>query len=101
MALSKNITMEDGVLCRYHRVYSVTVRVNGDREVIVRSYPTKAARAAEKEAQAAMTYSPIYARDTRRIMTYGESVDVTDAYAWLKTLPEFEGASDVLEEDDA
>lgn len=99
MALNKSITMDDGVLCRYHRVLSVAVEVNGDRTVTVRSYPTKTARAAEKAALAARTWPGIYARDTPLTMDYEESIGVADAYEWLKSLPMFEGASDVLEED--
>ncbi len=100
MALSKNITMADGVLCRYHRVFSVAVRTNGDRTVVVRSYPTKTARQAEKEAIERGTWPGVYARDEPFTMAYEESVGVADAYEWLKTLPQFEGATDVLEEGD-
>ena len=89
MALSKKITQEDGVTTEYHRILYVQNTYNSHVSIAVLSLVSAEAREQEKEGD----FKPY-----QRAVTY-ETEDYTDmtaeqAYDYLKTLPEFEGAED-------
>lgn len=100
MAISKNLTDEDGVELTYHRVVRIDSVVNSGALVEVASYLGRASR----EAQLAHKEDPSSGDGRPYISTsfvelpYEDGMTASDAYAALKGLPEFSGASDVWEE---
>lgn len=89
MALQKAITQPDGVTTNYHRIQFIQTTVNRQNSIAVLSYVNAESRATEDEGRrpykAAITYET----------AYDENMTVESAYAYLKNLPEFEGAEDV------
>lgn len=98
MGLSKRISLGNGVTVNYHRVVSVNCIVNLQNVVEVASYTSKSKRAEEQAAIAAEEPMDIYMEAAYYEAPYDQSMTVDSAYEWLKGLPEFEGATDVLEE---
>lgn len=118
MALSKKITLESGVAVNYHRVVSVNTITNHANVIELASYTSKAKRTEEKAALEAgranaaaaaeggeapnagavehdvFIYTNYYSAD------YDQGMTIVDAYEWVKALPEFEGATDVLEDEE-
>ncbi len=92
MALSKSLTLENGLEVSYHRVVSVGCVTNVQSAVEVASCPSREARAREKDG------GGCYVWTTWHVLPYTPGMSVVDAYEYLKTLPEYEGAEDVLEE---
>ena len=103
MGLKKHITLPNGIPVNYHRVVSLNVVTNEQNVVEVASYTSQAKRHEEQEAydQARETGEwPemdvfVYAQFFNA--PYDQDMTVISAYEWLKTLPEFEGAEDVIE----
>lgn len=92
MALAKEVRLENGVTVSYHRVVSVQAVTNVQSAVEVASCPSRAAREKEKGG------GDCYIETTWHVLPYTPGMSVVDAYEYLKTLPEYEGAEDVLEE---
>lgn len=67
--------------------------VNSHTSIAVLSYLDADARQTEKESKQPYKASVTYET------AYSENMTVEDAYRYLKTLPEFEGAEDVYEEE--
>lgn len=102
MALSKKITLPSGVAVNYHRIVSLNTITNVCNLIEVASYTSKAKRFEEKAAFAsdggAIEHDVFI--DTSCIQApYDQSMTVVDAYDYIKTLPKFEGANDVLEDE--
>lgn len=99
MALSKRIALGNGVTVNYHRVVGVNVTTNVQNTIETASYTSRAKRA--EEAAAVKTGEPmdVYIETVFRTVPYDQEMTVVSAYEHLKTLPEFEGAVDVLEEE--
>lgn len=93
MALKKNIVQRDGIPTDYHRILFVQSTINSHTSIAVLSYLNEDARQSEKNTQQPYKCSRTY--QTK----YIENMTVEDAYDYLKTLPEFEGAEDVYEEE--
>ena len=91
MALIKKIKQSDGVTTNYHRILYVTVTTNRQNSVAVLSYVDNEARENEKNNVTAQPYKQSATYET----AYDPNMTVETAYAWLKTLPEFDGATDV------
>lgn len=89
MALYKAITKNDGVVTNYHRILLVESVINSHTSITVLSYIDKEGRQKEhtdfNPYKTGITYS----------IDYVENMKIEDAYAYLKTLPEFEGAEDI------
>lgn len=89
MALLKEIVQKDGVVTNYHRILYIQSVVNSHNSIAVISYINKEGRERENRKdepyKAAITYEK----------PYTENMTEEKAYAYLKTLPEFEGAEDV------
>ena len=89
MALLKDIEQDDGVITSYHRILYIQSMLNSHDSIAVVSYINRDGRErenSEKEPyKAAVTYEK----------PYQENMTNEEAYAYLKTLPEFEGAQDV------
>lgn len=91
MALLKEMELENGVRVSYHRVVSVRCTTNVQNTVEVASYPSRERREAE------IAGGDSYVRTTWHVLPYEQGMSVDDAYAYLKALPEYEGAADALE----
>ena len=91
MALYKDIRQDDGVTTSYHRILLMTQTVNKQNSIAVLSYVDEDARNDEKESVIAQPYCKSITYET----SYDETMTIPTAYEWLKTLPQFEGATDV------
>ena len=91
MALYKDIRQEDGVVTSYHRILFLQLLTNHHNSIAVVSYVDDTAREEEKSAVLMQPYQ----RTITYEMPYDESMTIESAYAYLKTLPQFEGAIDV------
>ena len=91
MALYKQIRQSDGVTTSYHRILYVMKTVNHQNSIAVSSYVDEDARVDEQTSAIAQPYSKAVTYET----DYDDTMTVEAAYAWLKTLPQFEGAEDI------
>lgn len=89
MALQKVIIQEDGVTTSYHRILYIQSMVNSHDSIAVLSYIDAESRQSESIERRPYTAAITYEKD------YEENMTIESAYAYLKTLPEFEGAEDV------
>lgn len=104
MGLKKRISQGNGVVLNYHRVVSVHTITNDQTIVEVAGYTSQAKRREEKEAaelvaQGQPAECDVYIATTYFNAEYDPGMTVINAYEYLKGLPEFEGATDVLELD--
>lgn len=106
MALEKGIVGPDGVAVSYHRIVTIRMFVNSSVTIEVVSYVNKNYRQnqiefknSESQGETPTVTYP-YTMASYYDMPYTESITLTDAYEYLKTLPEFEGAVDVWDDDD-
>lgn len=91
MALLKSIKQADGVATSYHRILFVQKMTNHHNSIAVLSYVDEAARAEELSNVTAQPYQKSITYET----DYDENMTVSTAYDYLKTLPVFEGATDI------
>lgn len=91
MALYKNIIQDDGVPTSYHRILLLMKTINRHNSIAVLSYVDSSARDNEKES----ILTQPYCKNVTYELPYDENMTVEEAYAYLKTLPKFEGAIDV------
>lgn len=91
MALFKEVRQNDGVTTKYHRILYITKTVNRQNSIAVLSYVDEIARTDEQESTLAQPYQKSITYET----AYNDTMTVSDAYNYLKTLPEFDGAEDV------
>lgn len=91
MALYKVIKQDDGVVTTYHRILFVQTTVNRQNSIAVLSYVDADSRDSEKES---IMMQP-YRRSVTYETAYSQDMTVESAYTFLKTLPQFEGATDV------
>lgn len=94
MALKKKIIQEDGVITEYHRILYVSNTVNSHCSVAVISLVSEEIRNKQLAGEIQQPYQKIVTYET----TEYDDLTVEKAYEYLKTLPEFEGAEDILEE---
>lgn len=94
MALSKKIGLGNGVVVNYHRVVSVNVVTNVQNIIEVASYTSRSKREEEIEATANGSEMNVYIHTRYFSADYNQNMTVEGAYNYLKTLSEFEGASD-------
>ena len=90
MALLKPITQDDGVTTKYHRILLVNSVINSHISITVLSYIDEEGRQNDGDIE----LNPYKTGVTYEI-DYIENMTIEDAYAYLKTLPEFEGAEDI------
>lgn len=91
MALKKDIRQDDGVTTTYHRVLFLQSVINSHNSIAVLSYVDEASRLDETNG----TIAQPYRKSVTYEIAYDPSMTVESAYAYLKTLPQFEGAEDV------
>lgn len=89
MALSKPIRQENGLILNYHRIFFIQSTINSHTSIAVLSYLDEPSREMEETEnqpyKASVTYETVYVED----------MTIEAAYDYLKTLPEFEGATDI------
>ena len=91
MAIYKSIRQNDGVTTSYHRILYITKTINRQNSIAVISYVDEMARNDEKESILSQAYSKAVTYET----AYDDNMTIANAYAYLKTLPNFENAEDV------
>lgn len=91
MALYKEVPQENGIILTYHRILYLMQTVNERTAIAVKSYIDDNFREQEKEAIITQPYSVAVTYET----DYIENMTVEKAYEYLKTLPQFEGATDI------
>lgn len=91
MAICKPIRQDDGVVTNYHRILFVMKTVNRQNSISVLSYVDEAVRSDEIEQVIAQPYC----KNVTYELPYDPDMTIEDAYAYLKTMPIFEGAEDV------
>ena len=91
MALSKAIRQDDGVTTTYHRILVLRLVTNVRTSITTVSYVDSDARDEEKSRE---MLSP-YKVSTTYDFPYDPDVNIEKAYGYLKTLPEYEGATDI------
>jgi len=90
MALYKDIKQDDGIITKYHRILYLTHTVNSHNSIAIVSYTDRESRDTDivsenRPYRKAITYE----------IDYDENMTIESAYNYLKTLPEFEGATDI------
>ena len=98
MALKKSIIKPNGVEVNYHRIAMVKIDTNQGVTILLYSYLNEEGRNYEKryaagEIQGEPTFPYVDAEYIS--VDYDESMNIKNAYEWLKTQPAFEGAEDV------
>lgn len=91
MALFKEVMQNDGVTTNYHRILYITLTTNNRNSIAVVSYTNESARDNEKGNVMSQPYQKAVTYET----TYDKDMTIETAYAYLKTLPQFEGATDI------
>lgn len=91
MALYKAIRQDDGVTTNYHRILFITLTTNRQNSIAVLSYVNDESRDDEKQNVIAQPYQKSITYET----AYDPTMTIETAYDYLKTLPQFEGATDV------
>lgn len=89
MALFKKINQPDGVETSYHRILFVQSMVNSHTSIAVLSYIDQVGSITDGAESHSYKVSATYETD------YDENMTVKKAYDYLKTIPEFEGATDI------
>lgn len=90
MALYKTIRQDDGVPTAYHRVAFVQITTNSHNSIAVFSYVDEDSRRDSTDPE-----SRPYCVSTTYETGYCPTMTIELAYEFLKTLPEFEGATDI------
>ena len=90
MALFKEIRQDDGVTTCYHRILYLTKTVNRQNSIAVLLYVGDQSRVDEQTNVLAQPYQKAVTYET----AYDQTMTIESAYDYLKTLPQFEGATD-------
>lgn len=91
MAIYKEIRQSSGVVASYHRILYINITTNRQNSIALVSYADETARQNEKAND---DYRPFVQAKTYEL-PYNEAMTITSAYEYLKTLPEFTGATDI------
>lgn len=98
MALKKTIIKPNGLPLDYHRIAMVKIDTNQQTTILLHSYLNEEARQYEKDyAEGKIKGIPIFPYVDAEYISfeYSETMNIGNAYEWLKQRPEFEGAEDV------
>lgn len=88
MALRKRIRQNDGVITNYHRILYIQSTINSHDSIAVVSYVDNDGRYMENDGERPYRVAATYEKE------YTENMTIEEAYAYLKTLSEFENAED-------
>lgn len=102
MALKKTVRMQNGIATEYHRIAMLKIDINQEITILINSYLSEDGRQVEKDyaegkyknVDDGLIPFPYYNVEYLNAPYDGE-MTIAKAYAYLKTLPEFEGAEDV------
>ena len=102
MAIKKAIKLDNGIITEYHRIALVNIDVNSQNTILIYSYLNEDGRQIEKD-YAAGKYNDVeigtmkfpYFNAKYINVEYTDDMTVKKAYAYIKTLPQFEGGIDV------
>lgn len=86
MALYKPVVQDDGVTTNYHRILYMMSYINSQISIAVVSYIDRVARDTENDKKQPYRKYVTYETD------YKENMTIEEAYLFLKTLEQFEGA---------
>lgn len=92
MALKKEVRQDNGIVTTYHRILLVQSTINSHTSIAVVSYLDESSRKQDTAEK------PIYKVAVTYETDYVENMTIKMAYDYLKTLPEFEGAVDILDD---
>lgn len=102
MAIKKQIIADNGIVTEYHRIVMVKIDTNQQNTILVHSYLTETGRQIEKDYadglydsldEGMMKWPYVDAQYIN--CDYDGDMTVSKAYEYLKTLPVFEGATDI------
>lgn len=94
MALKKEVRQDNGIVTNYHRILFIQSTINSHTSISVLSYVDEPSRDQEG------TETPPYKVAITYETDYVKNMTIKKAYEYLKTLPEFEGAEDILDDMD-
>lgn len=102
MAIKKIVTAPNGIVTEYHRIAMVKIDINQQNTLLIHSYLSETGRQVEKDYAAGL-YNDIdvgmmswpYVDAQYLNCDYDGEMTISKAYDYLKTLPEYEGATDV------
>lgn len=99
MGLSLQYTLPNGVVLNYHRIVSLITMVGNQTTIEVAGYTSKEKREEELAMLADPENNPCDVFiDTRFIaIDYDPDMSVNKAYAYIKALPEYSDAEDVID----
>lgn len=86
MALYKPVVQDDGVTTNYHRILYMMSHINSHISIAVVSYIDRVARDTENDKK--QPYRKYVTYET----AYKENMTIEEAYLFLKTLEQFDGA---------
>ena len=89
MALLKEIVQDNGVITKYHRILYTQSMINSHDSIAVVSYIDQKGRERENSENEPYKVAITFEK------SYQENMTIEEAYEFLKTLPEFEGAEDI------
>lgn len=92
MALIKEIVLDNGIVLNYHRIASVHNITNQASIIEVASYTSKSKRDDEKEALKNNEPMDIFIHSDYMEIPYNQTLDVDEAYEYLKTLDKYKNA---------
>ena len=97
MALSKNLTLDNGITLTYHRVVGVNNITNQTSIIEVASYINEEQREKEKKWYEINNQENmnVYIHTKYFSKEYDENLNVINAYDYLKTLDEFKDSIDL------
>lgn len=102
MAIKKRVIASNGIMTEYHRIAMLKIDTNQQNTLLIHSYLSEAGRQIEKDyeqglcndIEEGMMEWPYV--ETKYLNTeYDGTMTIQKAYDYLKTLPEFYGATDV------
>lgn len=92
MALQKEITLDNGIIVKYHRIVNTNILVNNSITIEIGSYIDATQRNKEKQNN---DNENIFINTTFIDMQYKESITIEEAYDYLKTLDMFKDSVDI------
>lgn len=99
MAINKQETLPNGLPLSYWRIVSLTCVVNQQSIIEVAGYVNQEQRDKEQQYDPETAEQPLDVLIETRLVNldYDPNMSVSKAYEYLKTLPEFSGGEDVIE----
>lgn len=102
MAIKKQVVALNGITTEYHRIAMVKIDTNQQNTILVHSYLSETGRKIEKDYAAGL-YSDLeegmmnwpYVDTTYVHCPYDGTMSISNAYSYLKTLPQYENAEDI------